>query len=666
MNLSNIGVIPAKIKQFNSKKIYSVEDLLRFLPRKYYDFRNPKRIVDLEVNEIEAVIATITEIKKYPKMLRITLKDDYGATMYAVFFQYSYVERLLDVGSKYIFYGKITIPDGFFRKQVINPKFSKDISKYKKIIPIYSAIKGMSDDYLLNKIESGLAATSKSEYLDSDIVKEFNLVRSFEADRILHQPKTMEELEKAKERLVFDELFKFSLITDYEYLSADKSCKYKIDKSELFEKFLKTLTFDLTQGENSQEETIRNILSKMKKGERTNSLVQGDVGCGKTIVATILMLIMSENGYQSALMAPTTVLAQQHYNDISKQLAPFGIKCAFLGGKMKAKEKREALASIKTGEAKIIIGTHAVISKDVEFDKLALTIVDEEHRFGVVQRRLLEKKTAEGIHSIIMSATPIPRSLAITIYGSIMDVYTIKKMPKGRKPVITNIEKDTIKSYEFMLEEIKKGRQCYVVCPLIEESDSERMTDVQSTEEEVREIMDYFKKEPSVRICQINGKMKQEEINNALLDFAAHEYDIIVSTTIIEVGVNVPNSTVILIKNSERFGLAQLHQLRGRVGRGEHQSYCILQTNKEEVERLIVMTETTDGFKIAEKDLLLRGMGDFIGTKQTGENKAVMLMLAQPDLYNKIKVKTNEIVMSENELMKYQNIIDDYHELMKD
>ena len=230
MDLSNIGVIPAKIKQFNSKKIYSVEDLLRFLPRKYYDFRNPKRIVDLELNEIEAFIATITEIKKYPKMLRITLKDDYGATMYAVFFQYSYVERLLDIGSKYIFYGKITIPDGFFRKQVINPKFSKDISKYKKIIPIYSAIKGMSDDYLLNKIESGLAATSKSEYLDSDIVKEFNLVRSFEADRILHQPKTMEELERAKERLVFDELFKFSLITDYEYSSADKSCKYKIDK----------------------------------------------------------------------------------------------------------------------------------------------------------------------------------------------------------------------------------------------------------------------------------------------------------------------------------------------------------------------------------------------------------------------------------------------------
>ena len=666
MDLSNIGVIPAKIKQFNSKKIYSVEDLLRFLPRKYYDFRNPKRIVDLELNEIEAFIATITEIKKYPKMLRITLKDDYGATMYAVFFQYSYVERLLDIGSKYIFYGKITIPDGFFRKQVINPKFSKDISKYKKIIPIYSAIKGMSDDYLLNKIESGLAATSKSEYLDSDIVKEFNLVRSFEADRILHQPKTMEELERAKERLVFDELFKFSLITDYEYSSADKSCKYKIDKSELFEEFLKTLTFDLTQGENSQEETIKNILSKMKKGERTNSLVQGDVGCGKTIVATILMLTMSENGYQSALMAPTTVLAQQHYNDISKQLAPFGIKCAFLGGKMKAKEKREVLASIKTGEAKIIIGTHAVISKDVEFDKLALTIVDEEHRFGVVQRRLLEKKTSEGVHSIIMSATPIPRSLAITIYGSFMDVYTIKKMPKGRKPVITTIEKDTVKSYNFMLEEIKKGRQCYVVCPLIEESDSERMTDVQSTEEEVREIMDYFKKEPSVRICQINGKMKQEEINKALLDFAAHKYDIIVSTTIIEVGVNVPNSTVMLIKNSERFGLAQLHQLRGRVGRGEHQSYCILQTNKEEVERLIAMTETTDGFKIAEKDLLLRGMGDFIGTKQTGENKAVMLMLAQPDLYNKIKVKTNEIVMSENDLMKYQNIIDDYHELMKD
>jgi ATP-dependent DNA helicase RecG len=263
-----------------------------------------------------------------------------------------------------------------------------------------------------------------------------------------------------------------------------------------------------------------------------------------------------------------------------------------------------------------------------------------------------------------MSATPIPRSLAMTIYGDFVDVYTIKKMPKGRKKVITSIQPKASKAYDFMYEQIKEGRQCYVVCPLIEETESERMEGVKSTEETYVEMCDYFSSDPSIRICHINGKMKQDEINEYLSAFARHEYDIIISTTIIEVGVNVPNSTVILVKNAERFGLATLHQLRGRVGRGSYQSYCLLQSPKGQTERLSIMESTTDGFIIAEKDLELRGMGDFIGTKQSGENKAVMLMLGNPSLYNNIKNFTMEIVKDPIRMKKYQFILDDFNSLM--
>lgn len=667
MDLSILGVTPQKKKQFFRKKIYSVEDLMRFLPRKYYDFRKPKLIKDLVINEMEATIGVVTEIKTFPKCLKVVVKDDMGWTIDMIFFNYGpYLLKKLDVNKKYIFIGKVSVPNGYFKKQMISPRFSEDIDKYKKIMPVYSNIEGMAEDYLLDKIEKGLAITCKDEYLDLDTIKDFGLIKQYEMERILHQPDNMEELNSAQERLIFDELFKFGIITSYEYSKTDNSCNINIEKTDKVNDFIKNLKFELTEGDDSQSSTIFGILEQMKKGIRTSSLVQGDVGCGKTMVATILMIAMAENGYQSVLMAPTTVLARQHYEGISKDLASFGIKCAFLGGKMKAKEKRETLEAIRTGEINIIIGTHSVISKNVEFKNLGLAIVDEEHRFGVAQRRLLEKKASEGIHSITMSATPIPRSLAMTIYGDFISVYTIKKMPKGRKKVITTIESESTKAYDFMYKQIKDGRQCYVVCPLIDESDSEKMIGVQSTAEVYDEMKNYFSKYPEIRICQINGKMKQDEIDNILFKFAAHEYDIIISTTIIEVGVNVPNSSVILIKNAERFGLATLHQLRGRVGRGGYQSYCLLQSPKEGIERLEVMTETTDGFVIAQKDLELRGMGDFIGTRQTGENKPVMLMLANPDLYNEIKDYTLNIVNDEARLKDYMNIISDYNVVMGD
>lgn len=662
MDLSVLGIIPAKRNQFIKKGILNVEDLVNFFPKKYYDFREPKIIKDLIVDEFESIIGKIIEIKKYPKMLKLVVEDEKGWKLDIVFFQSGYLEKFLKINHTYIFCGKVSIP--YYRKQMTNPIFSENINKYKKIIPVYSKIQGMSDEYLSDKIQKAINSVSKNEYLDIDTLNHFKLIKEYESKRILHEPKNFDELKKAQDRLIFDELFKFSLITEYEYNKKDKSCKYIIDKTNMIDDFIKTLPFKLTEGEDSQMSTIKSIIDLMKSGVKTTSLIQGDVGCGKTIVALILMLAVVNSGYQAVLMAPTTVLAKQHFDDISKQLKFLGINCAFLGGKLKAKEKREQLENIKTGKANIIIGTHSVISRNVEFKNLALTIVDEEHRFGVSQRRLLQEKS-ENIHNITMSATPIPRSLAMAIYGDFVNVYTIKTMPKGRKPIITTIESESEKAYDFMSKEIKKGRQCYVVCPLIEESESEKMINIQSTQEELKKIEEYFKDNKEIRICQVNGKMKQEEINVILEDFVNHKYDIIISTTIIEVGVNVPNASVILIKNAERFGLATLHQLRGRVGRGKNQSYCILQTNKEFVERLKVMTETTDGFKIAESDLELRGMGDFIGTKQTGDNKAVMLMLAEPQKYQEIKKYTCEIVKDSKKLGKYQEIIDNYISLIE-
>lgn len=661
MDLSALNIIQAKKNQFIRKKIFTVEDLINFLPKKYYDFRKSKSIKDLQIDEIESITGKVIEIKKNKNYTKIVIEDNIGWKMDIYYFKSPYIDKLIKLNKTYFFYGKVS--KTYSRKQFNNPIFSEDLNKYKKIIPVYSNITGMSYDYLEKKINLALNIINKNDYLDLDTINKFDLLKNYESFRIIHQPRNFEEINKAKDRLIFDELFKFSLITNYEYNKIDKQSEFIIKETGIITEFLKTLPFKLTEGDNSQLSTVYEILNKMQDGIKTSSLIQGDVGCGKTITALLIMLEVVSNGYQTVLMAPTTVLAKQHFKEISERVEPFGIKCAYLGGKMKVKEKREQLENIKNGTAQIIIGTHSIISKSVEFNNLALSIIDEEHRFGVVQRKLLEQKS-KNPHTITMSATPIPRSLAMTIYGDFIDVYTIKSMPNGRKKIITSLSSNSKESYEFILKEIEKGKQCYVVCPLIDvNEESDKMKDVQSTKE-VYDEMDVYFKSKDVKICEINGKMKTDEINEKLNDFAEHKYDILIATTIIEVGVNVPNSTVILIKNAERFGLATLHQLRGRVGRGSDQSYCILETLNKDTERLQYMTQTTDGFKIAEKDLSIRGMGDFIGVKQSGENNVVMLMLAKPDLYMEIKRYTSEIVNNPQEIIKYQEIIDNYNCLM--
>ena len=658
MNLSNLINNKSKISQFESKGIFTVEDLIKFLPRKYFDYRVPKTCNQLVEGENAAIIGTVQLAnrnieKKYFK-IRAVDKNNVPFDIYW-FGNVWGLEKIL-LNREYLFYGKIGINPLTGKFQLSNPSFSENINSSLGIFPVYSKIKGMSDDYLKTTIKKALDTYLHFEPMEKQVMDKFNLMPTYNMARAIHLPKNFQEIEKAKNRIIFDELFKLAFEMETNFSETKHPTDIVLKKMNSVKPFLNTLPFELTDGPESQLETVRGIVRKINKGYITSSLVQGDVGCGKTFVALLLMLLMAENGFQSVLMAPTNILANQHFADISEYLkdVPF-VKTALLTAGLKKKEKDKIIEDIKSGNVNLIIGTHSVISDSVEFNNLGLSIVDEEHRFGVIQRDKIRQKVGDGVHMVTMSATPIPRSLGLSLYGEGIDVYTITKMPMGRKKVITSISTDVFEAYDFIENEINNGRQAYIVCPLIEESDSERLVDVDSVEETLVQIQDYFKNKPHIKIGSINGKMKQAEVTAEIDKFANKEYNVMISTTIIEVGVNVPNSTVIVIKNAERFGLAQLHQLRGRVGRGKYQSYCILVSNKEDVARLDVMTKTTNGFIIAEEDLKLRGMGDFIGTKQSGDVKNIMLMLANKQLYEQIKAEVKEIFKDENRLKHYQN-----------
>lgn len=650
MDITTLKIPPAKINQFAKKGINTIEDLLNFVPRKYLDYRNPKLIKDLVDGENVAVIATVLECsynaaKNYWKAI---VEDDMHRIMDIYWFGNVYTVNKICIGHQLIFCGKVSYTFYTRRFTMTNPMFSHDIDYLQKMIPVYKKISGMSDVYLKTCIDKTLDRFIPDEILEFDLIDKYNLCFTSEKIRYIHQPSSPEDVEVATKRMVFDELFHLAIEMERTYVETRHATDIVIKTCNSIKTFLDTLPFKLTDGEESQLETVRSIIRKVNKGYLTTSLVQGDVGCGKTFVAILTMLAFAENGYQTVLMAPTTVLATQHYNEICAFVEKVpGITPVLLTGNLKAKEKRIALEKIASGEANFIVGTHSLISDNVNFKNLGLCIVDEEHRFGVAQRDRIRSKLTSGIHTLSMSATPIPRTLGVSLYGEGTDIYTISKMPNGRKPVQTSICTEVQDAYDFIHKELEAGRQAYVICPLIEESDNEKMAEIESVEKTYQILTDMYKNDPLVKVAMVNGKMKQSEVTDIIQRFKNKEFNVVIATTIIEVGVNVPNSTVILIKNAERFGLAQLHQLRGRVGRGSYQSYCVLHTTKEDVERLEVMTQTTNGFKIAEEDLRLRGMGDFLGTKQSGDIKNVMLMLANRELYNSIKSDVKLIFQDE-------------------
>lgn len=651
------GITERKVKQFEEKGIETIEDLLKLVPKDYFDCRQPTKLTTDLQNELVCVIATLnselSSIGKDKNILRYFLVDDIGNKITVLWFNQMFMKNklfYLNKGDKIIIFGKASYSPEYKNYTITNPIiFSRNIEKHQKIIPIYKKISGMSEEYYKDCIDVCLKKVNARDYLTQSMRDEFNLCEyNNDFFRMIHQPNDMYEVNATKRRLIFDDLFYFASKLFKEQHETEVS-NFIIKNTDVTKSIISSLPYKLTD---DQLSTVSKIINNAKTGKRVNALVQGDVGCGKTIVSFLSMFAFAENGYQSALMAPTQVLAKQHYDELNKMAEKQGFKVAYMHSGMRAKEKREVLKGIENGYYSFIVGTHSIISPSVIYNNLALAITDEEHKFGVEQRDALIEKTSSGVHTITMSATPIPRTLAITLYGDSKEVFTIAQMPNGRKPIKTGIMSDDIKTCTFMKKEIENGRQCYVVCPLIKDSENEKLENVESVESVYEKINDFFAADSNIKIEMLTGKHSATEVENIIEKFSKNEVQILISTTVIEVGVNVPNSSVIVIRNAERFGLAQLHQLRGRVGRGSYQSYCILCSEDRENQRLLAMCQSNNGFEIAEADLKQRGTGDLIGTKQSGDNKYVKLMLSYPKFFLKVKERVKYIIQESNMLRK--------------
>ena len=635
MDLKEIGLPLKKISQLNSKKMFTTEDVLDFFPRKYFDYRVPTPVHSLKDGERYSVVVVIKEIKLAEKYIDIKCWDaktfdKVSVRLFNQNYRYDEFSNLQELEACVC--GKVTINE--YGRTFINPDvFTLDVEKGLSVYPLYSKISGMSEAYFKTVLQKSFENTVIEDSIAQKAKDLFELLSEEDMYKKMHNPESTEDIVKARKRKVFDILYVFAKEMILAAESGRKTSPYIPLRLTNCNNLVQALPYDLTQ---DQKNIINSFIIKARKGERIHALLQGDVGSGKTVVAFLLMLSMSDNGYQSALMAPTGILARQHYEELVKYITPYGLKAVFLSGDMKAAEKKKALKLIKDGDADFIVGTHAVISKDVEFCNLGLTVVDEEHKFGVLQREALEEKALEGVHSISMSATPIPRSLALTMYGESFDIYTIQSMPNGRKPIDTRQYATDEEVFGHINSEIVKGHQAYIVCPLIEDKNTD---DDKKKPESVLEVykkaVKYFPE--NVKIEVITGKMKDEQKSDIIGRFSRNEVQILIATTIIEVGVNVPNTTVIGIMDADMFGLSGLHQLRGRVGRNSLQSYCLLRSEDFENERLLAMRETNDGFRIAEKDLKIRGTGELIGLKQSGNDYYMEIALKYPMFYRDIK-----------------------------
>lgn len=648
MQLTDIGITPRKASQFAAKGICTVQDLLMFYPTKYLDFRNPISLADGKQYAgqhvaVRGQVVSTRVINGKHFMLRLSDGNNFCSVFW---FNQSYRARQFSVGQMLAVGGIASWSDEYKSMTISAPDFvSCDLQTAFCIKPIYRKIKGMSDEYLLDAIALALPYIRKcvSDPLTEEQRNALRVPELARCVRMAHAPQDENDIMLSRRRRAVDVLYPFCYGLEVKKAEAAKVSPFRIkNAAAVVRKAQNELPFELTEDQNK---AVRHVLEEMQLGNRVDALVQGDVGCGKTVVAQIAALGMAMNVYQCAVMCPTLVLAEQHYDDFTNFLAKFGYTVVFLHGGMKVREEKAALTKIASGEANVVVGTHSIFSDKVKFKKLGLTIVDEEHRFGVEQREGLKQKAKEGVHNISMSATPIPRTLATTLYGEGTEIVNIHTMPAGRKPVKTIVWSNENTCMESVYKQIKQGHQCYVICPLIEDSDSDTLAGVESVETTAQNLKAWFAKYPGVRIEAISGDMKAKDVQAGIDKFAAGSADILISTTIVEVGVNVPNSTVIVIKNAERFGLAQLHQLRGRVGRSSFQSYCVLLSQDKENERLQTMAATTDGFKIAEKDLELRGTGQILGVKQSGKDMYMETMLKYPKLYKEIRTQASKDVL---------------------
>lgn len=618
--VKSIGEQRAKLlKKLNVK---SVRDLISYFPRTYEDRSKITAIAEALPGQTVCVRAlvvsepSLSRVRRGLEIVKLQAADD-TATLNITFFNQSYVRQQLKQGKSYFFSGRITI-DGF-RPSMLNPIFEAEESPptiTRRIIPVYRLTAGISQKVLITVIRRCLdEVNSKLPNALPDYVaeKEHLCVPAYAYENI-HFPADTDALELARHRLIFEELFVLSLALTQLKESRIKKSSVIISKPN-FDIFYQSLPFVATS---AQKRAIEEAAGDMASGTTMNRLVQGDVGSGKTLVATACVWCAHEGGLQSAFMAPTEILVNQHYRTLSTLLEPLGVRVAKLSGSMTAKQKREVVNSLQNGEISLAVGTHSLISENVGFKNLSLVITDEQHRFGVNQRAALSEK-GKSPHTLVMSATPIPRTLALMIYGD-LDISVIDELPPGRQNVDTYVVGDEMRERinRFILKQVNEGRQVFIVCPAIEES-SETTINLHTAKEYSSELKERVF--PMLNVECIHGKLKPAVKEKTMLSFLNGDIDILVSTTVVEVGVDVPNASLMIVENAERFGLSQLHQLRGRVGRGRHKSYCILFSdadNEEALARLKVMQETNDGFKISEVDLQLRGPGDFFGSRQHG------------------------------------------------
>lgn len=637
MLLEEAGVAKRTVTALNKKKVYTVDDLLRCIPRKYLDYREIVPFSDA-VGKDCAIAGYIQSAGKKegngrPQQIDIDLVEETSGQMVKIYYfgtPYIWEHICKLIHKEVIVCGKIS--NGKFGYSITNPYRISDKELFHgTIVPVYSKMKGVSEDMLKKLIKTYIK--DLSDPIEENVISRAKLFGYKEALQELHYPTNFERIQQARKRLAFNDLLFFSMQLQED---ADKIGHngIKIDTVEETVNRLDKLPFQLTE---DQAVTLNHIRDNMKSGVRTDALIQGDVGCGKTIVAFLSMSMMAENGYQSAIMAPTEILAHQHYDGFCKSFPDLASKAVFLSGSMKVKEKKEALSKIVAGEALFVIGTHSVISKNVMFYKLGLVITDEEHRFGTEQRDMLMEKGNEGVHIITMSATPIPRSIAAVMYGENKAIYEIKSMPDGRIPVQTAINNNQQKIFDFAEKQLKENRQIYVVCPLVDEAEEGSSSSGMDSVQDVYERYQLYFETIGYKTGKLFGKQDNSEKAANIKAFEENKVQILVSTTVVEVGVNVPNASLIIIHNAERFGLATMHQLRGRVGRGGGKSYCILKSDQRDNERLLTMVNTTDGFKIAEEDMKQRGIGDLIGTKQSGKTHNMDLMLSYPNFYKAVK-----------------------------
>lgn len=624
MDLNNLKGIGEKTeKLFYKAGVEKVNDLLRYYPRYYDVFEEPVLIRDLECDRTQAIKGTVVRevsVKRVRNLQVVTgyLRDERGDAIKATWFNSPYLKGKLTIGSTFIFRG--FVKENYSNFSIEQPKIF-GIAEYNKkkgeMQPVYPLVSGLTNNMVQKAVKQALKLVETEEFLPEKIRNKYGLEGLQQAIEHIHYPTDKNQLYSARKRLIFDEFFMFIYnIRNLKDKNTEIHNRHILEEPKEVKTLINNLPYELT---NAQKRTWEEIKRDISSTKVMNRLIQGDVGSGKTIIAFFALITAALNNGQGAMMAPTEVLARQHYDNLIELIKEHNINVnpVVLVGSMTAKEKREAYKVIESGDADIIIGTHALIQEKVNYNNLTMVVTDEQHRFGVRQREAISEK-GEHPHIMVMSATPIPRTLAIIMYGD-LDISVIDELPANRLPIANCVVGTNYRpnAYDFMTKQIAKGRQVYVICPTVEYSEAVEGENVIEYAEKLKKIMPV-----SINIEFLHGRMKPAEKNEIMDRFANNQIQILVSTTVVEVGVNVPNATVMMVENAERFGLAQLHQLRGRVGRGKYQSYCIFingSGKKEALERLNILCKSNDGFLIANEDLKLRGPGDFFGVRQSGD-----------------------------------------------